>query len=860
MRDSSDFGRQLKQLRAVRDLTQEGLADLVGCAVQTIRAFEYGRRRPSREMAARLADVLAIPPEARAEFLRLARTTLDAHPSPPPPLPLVAPNPIAGTPLPHVPDTLIGRQAELERIVQMVAAGRRLVTLTGPGGIGKTRLAIQAAADLAPQFADGAAFVGLTSVEDAAHVPAAIAAALGMALPATQQPIEALCGLLRDQRRLLVLDNLEHLLHAPGDQLIVLITALLQAAPGLTVMTTSRERLRLQSEWVIELDGLSLPGDDATAIDHAPAVLLFLERARQTGEEFALAPENRAAVVRICRLLGGMPLGIELAAAWVRVLTPADIARALARSHELLITSARDVPARHRSLRAAFEHSWQLLTPAERYVLSHLAVLRGAFTREAAEAVLQGRAAGNVLLLLAGLIDKSLLRVRSAADGTARYAFHELIRQYAEAYLQADPPAYAAARAVHAHYFARWTQRQEPILQSALQSTAIEAFDLAIDNIRAAWRWAIEQRNAEVLNQICYPFAWFAEVRGLHHECAAMCAAGHTALRPLIEAGEPAPTVVRIFYLMQSLEGWHSVRSNPLRAAGLLQAGYMGMQTVVDPQARFQVTIVLSYLVGSGGDLPRALTLIDDCFAAADAAAYPWGAAIAEAVRMILAVLHGDFDLVRTHLPVALARAQAVGDPRVIANVLHSQGGLALHEGRSDDAEAIYRECLALSEARGDSFEIARSLQGLGQVALVRGDTAAAQELLGRSLQRARSFDDRWLETQALAGLSVLAARQGEATAARSLIRSAVQLSDHAPTPIALDVLATALQVRGAGVHAATDAVILAYLKAHPLTRIPTRVQIAAQWATLPLAVQQAGGTAAAAYAGVAPSGLIGLI
>lgn len=853
MSDTFDFGQRLKQLRAARDLTQEGLAELVGCAVQTVRSFEYGRRRPSREMAQRIAEVLAIADHERAAFLRLARGAPAAQPAQPAAAPLPTPERTARPALPPPSEPLIGRQHELDRIRRMfIDDRRRLVTLTGAGGIGKTRLAAQAAIDLAPQFAQGAVFVELMSVAEAIHAPSAIAAALGFVLPATQPPIVALAALLRDYNILIVLDNLEHLLAQPDDQLIVLLTTLLHEAPAVALLTTSRARLRLQSEWVIEIDGLSLPAADAADAEHAAAVLLFLQRARQTGEAFALTPDNRAAVVHICRLLEGIPLAVELAAAWVRVLTPTEIAEALERSQEVLVTNARDVPERHRSLQAAFEHSWRLLNHEEQTALSHLAVLRGAFTREAAAAVLPD-AGGQVLLVLASLIDKSLVHTRPAPDGTARYALHERIRQYAERYMQADEGAYAAACARHAAYYAGWMKAQEGRLQSAEQAQAIEAVDAAIDNIRAAWRWGVVHRDPAILNQICYPIGWFAEVHGLHRDVAAMYAAGHAALRPLL-AAEPSHLVQRIYHLMYGMEGWHSLRFDPQKAISQMQASYAALQQIDDPEARFQVAIGVCYVVGSSGDLPQALKLLEACLADARAAAMPWGIATAETVRLLIGVLFGDFALVRRHLPTAEQHVYAVGDQRAISNVLHSRASLALHEGETAEAEAIYRECLELSLLRGDSFETARSYQGLGLVALERQAFAAATDALERSLQIARTISDRWLEAQALAGLGVLAGRQGDRARAQRLLCEATLLANHIPLPLALDILAAALP------YSNTASALLAYLVKQPFVRIATRAAVSAAWEALDDTTRSAALQAAEAYGEAPPSALSGFI
>jgi transcriptional regulator with XRE-family HTH domain len=267
-----EFGSWLRQARTARDLTQEAMAEAVGCATQTLRSLEIGRRRPSRGMAERIAAVLGVPPGERERVVALARA------------PLVAPRPgLAPAPaplLPPPPATLIGRQHELAQLRRaLLDEGRRLVTLLGPGGIGKTSLALQAAADLAGQFADSAAFAALAPVADPSNLAMAIAGAVGCPLAGSRMPDDALREFLRDRELLLILDNLEQLL-APGGPALALLADLLAAAPGVRLLVTSRERLHRRGERVIVVDGLPVPDDrPGVAVERAPATLLFLERA-----------------------------------------------------------------------------------------------------------------------------------------------------------------------------------------------------------------------------------------------------------------------------------------------------------------------------------------------------------------------------------------------------------------------------------------------------------------------------------------------------------------------------------------------------------------------------------------------------
>ena len=250
----------------------------------------------------------------------------------------------------------------------LLADQRRLVTLLGPGDIGKTRLALQAAADLAPHFPDGVAFVALAPVADAAEMVTAIAEAVNCPLRASPDPEAALLAFLHERAMLLVLDNLEHLLGPQhGSHVSALFANMLHAAPQVFLLVTSRERLRLRDEWVVALEGLPLPADERHGmIERSEAVLLFLERARQVASDFALTGQNRASVAQICQLLGGTLLGIELAASWVRVLSCEEIAAEIMHGADMEALADRTLPLRHRSLHAVIEHSWQLLSANER--------------------------------------------------------------------------------------------------------------------------------------------------------------------------------------------------------------------------------------------------------------------------------------------------------------------------------------------------------------------------------------------------------------------------------------------------------------------------------------------------------------
>nr|HMQ55534.1 helix-turn-helix domain-containing protein [Anaerolineae bacterium] len=406
MEPPTSFGLWLKERRKQLDLTQADLAKRIGCSVVTIRKIEADERRPSRQIAELLADCLEIAAAERVTFLKIARTELRVDRLAEVSAAEPAGSVLAGSPasltssLPTPPTPLVGREPELATIARLLQDGQcRLLTLVGPGGVGKTRLALEIAANQQLALANGVYFVSLAGVGAAKFVIPAIADGLGLTFAGPADPKTQLFNYLRDKQLLLIIDNFEHLLAA--EEATADLPDMLQVAPRLKLLITSRERLHLQGEWIFEVQGLPLPPDEQVEnVEAYSAVTLFTHSARRLQPDFNLTAETKPAVVRICRLLAGLPLGLELAAAWVRTLSCQEIAQEIERGLDFLAASTRDMPERHRSIKAVFDHSWKLLSAAEQRVLRQLSVFRGGFRREAAEAV-----AGATLPILAILLD-----------------------------------------------------------------------------------------------------------------------------------------------------------------------------------------------------------------------------------------------------------------------------------------------------------------------------------------------------------------------------------------------------------------------------------------------------------------------
>jgi predicted ATPase/class 3 adenylate cyclase len=377
----------------------------------------------------------------------------------------------------------VGRQAEIA-VARELMTEAHLLTISGPGGVGKTRLAIQIAEELLDQFSSGVWFVDLASLSDPALVPQAVAAAIGLQEQAGGQVSDMLLSYLESKSVLLILDNCEHLVDACAQ----LAHKILLAAPNCKLLVTSRQLLGLTAEQVYPLDGLDIPEiENEDEVKHSPAVQLFAQCARRVAVDFELREHELEAVIRICRLVQGMPLGILLAAAWVDLLSLDEIAAEISNSVDFLESQMRDVPERHRSVRAAFEYSWNLLSEVERTALANMSVFQAGFDRRAAQVV-----SGVSLRSLNTLAHKSLLQ-REA--GTGRYYLHGLIRQFAWEQLDISGNCKKILFA-HSNYYLAYISEKESELKGERQLQALDEVEADFENIRAAWTWAVEQDDA----------------------------------------------------------------------------------------------------------------------------------------------------------------------------------------------------------------------------------------------------------------------------------------------------------------------------------------------------------------------------
>ncbi|MBE7555297.1 MAG: tetratricopeptide repeat protein [Anaerolineales bacterium] len=768
--------------------------------------------------------------------------------------PLPSPSPVALHKVPTPSTPFIGREEELAQIAaHLNDPAVRLLTLIGPGGIGKTRLAIQSTwqaiqADTG-LFADGVYFIPLDSLSSAEFLVATLADVLNFSFYSGANPANQLLDYLREKRLLLVLDNFEHLLAGVG-----LLSDILRQVPQVKILAVSRERLNLQEEYLLPIQGLKVPEPQpklswqrakAPALEAYSAVQLFLQRAQTVNPGYILSEAETPCVVHVCRLTEGTPLAIELAAAWLRLLSCQEIAQEIEQNLDFLTTSLRNIPERQRSLRAVFDYSWRLLSAEEQRVFRQLAVFWGGFQLEAARQVV-----GAALPLLLALMDKSLLR----RTETGRYTRHLLLWQYAAEKLDETPQEKEEVQALHGQYYAAFLYGKEQLLTGGQQKEALAEINIEIENVRAAWRWAVAHGDLATIEPALESLFHFYDIRSWFQEGAESFGWAATSLRDetqgneetrggeaeelkgtegnsgeLGEAGESDnrkskiqnPKSKIVLGKLLARQGWFTFQLGQHEAAKALLHESLGILRSLDSAARGETIFPLNYLGAVHrhlGEYELARQLCQESMVLCREMGDTLGLSIALNILGQVAYLKGDYSRSRQLCQESLALKQGIGDRRGMTFSLNNLGQVAYALGEYPEAKAFFEESLTICQEIGDRRGIALCLSYLGDVVQMMAEYQGAKQLYQESLSIFKEIGNQWGAISARTKLGYVTSLDDIQTA-RDYFSEALKVALNIQAiPGALDALVglASLLIKTGGAEREQALEILALALSHP--------------------------------------------
>ena len=775
------FGDWVRRQRKAIDLTQDELARQVGCATTTIKKIETNARRPSKPMAARLADCLHISADLHADFLSAARLS--------PGLPAATHEAqaahdisaqLAGSILPGISDnkprtnlpthltSFVGRKTEIANLIERMNT-TRLLTLTGAGGVGKTRLALEVAAKLQRGFDDGIWLIELASLADPALVAQAVSNAFSLIEHPGRTHQTLLIAYLSNKQCLLILDNCEHLAVACAE----LAEALLRACPRLQVLATSREPLRVPGEVTWRVPSLTTPDlahlpppEQPEQLMNYEAIQLLVQHAAMALPAFTLTPQNVKAVAQICYHLDGIPLAIEMAGAQVAALSVEEIADGLGDELALLTSGHRTALLRHQTLRATLDWSYNLLDPAEQNLLLKLSVFAGGWTADAAKAIC---ANSVVLPLLIQLVHKSLVVAmpRDSHDQT-RYRLLETIRQYAHEKLQTMSTSGAlsafeerALRRHHLDFYLGLAERAEPKLHTGEATYWLDQLEVDHDNLRAAIDWAFENGETTYGLRLVGALCEFWDERNHFQE-------QREQLAKALAKSSPAERTSARATVLNRAAGLANFDRNHDEARRLLDEA-LSIGTELNDQANIaQALLHRGWDARIQGDFAAAREFVENALSIWRGLGHTFHIAYAHMVLAAQAEHHGEYERARSLLEEALSLLIGLGEKTFRARSLYRLGRMALYEGYEGDvalATTLCRQGLELILETGNRHDAASCLATCARVALVRGQSIFAAQVLGSVERLLKELDSPLLHADAVAyehDLDVLRTQLGE--------------------------------------------------------------------------------------------------
>ena len=726
--DDIIFGEWVRQRRHILDLTQQELADQVGCARITLRRIESGGLKPSKALAKILLEKLGVPSTEHETWLQFARglsgfpgNSIDHSKSKP------------LTNLPASLTTFIGREKEQAEVIELIAK-HRLVTLTGPGGVGKTRLSFKVAEKRLEKFADGVWLVELAPLLDPMFVPRTTAMAIGLRDERQRPLIDMLCNYLRQKKLLIILDNCEHLLDACAK----LADILLKNCPSLKILVTSREPLGILGEAIYQVPSLRRPELQKllNAFRDFESVKLFEERAQLAQFDFSLTPENAPSVAQICHRLDGIPLAIELAAAKIGTFSSEQIAKQLDDRFNLLTEGNRVALPRHQTLRASIDWSWGLLTESERILMRQLSVFAGGWTLEAAQMVCDG----DVFKLTNTLVNKSLILVEHKQGWEPRYHMLDTIRAYTLEKLK-DSGGTKIVFLRHLLFFTNLVEEAEKSFRGPDQAIWYHRLDNELNNLRIALTWLEKPENAELKLRLAAGLWRYWKNRGHSHE-------GREHLQRILENVSITPTRQASAY------------ARALNAAGAL-AYYEGDFSYSE-KSREEALEIFRALNNKPG--------IADCLNGLGNTS----------------ISQGHYDSARGFYREGLLIRKDLGDTWGVARLLGNLGLLAFFQTDYIQARAYHLESLSLFRELQDEEGAANELINLGDVVLSQGELMAAKSYYEESGRISKKLNDKWGFAYAIKGTADVAFRQNDFPAASALYRECLMLFQKTGDPIGL--------------------------------------------------------------------------
>lgn len=651
--------------------------------------------------------------------------------------------------LPSYPTPFVGREQDLREIIKQLAnPACRMLTLLGSGGMGKTRLALQVAQTILDNkpgmFLHGCWFVSLEALASAQLLAGQIAQAIGFAFRGSAPFVQQLQTHLREKEMLLVLDNFEQLLEE--DAGIHLLTQLLQQAPNLKFLITSRQRLNVREEWVYDLAGLTYPpsGEESAAQQWTDfsAIILFVQNAQRVQHNFQPTVEDVPALIQICQLLEGLPLAIEIASAWIRQYNCTQVLQQIHIGLDFLTTPYRNQPARHRSLRAVFEHSWNLLPPPMQVVYQQLSIFPTDFTAEAAQKVAQAS-----LSILQELTDRSLCR----HSPDQRYQLHALLRHYAHQKLEAEKQFPHPASQRHAHYYAQLLHQHTPQLNTPEEKTLVALLERDLDNIHAAWQLALAMPNLALLNQMVYGLAYLYECGSMYQTGWETFDLAHQAISQL----PPHPDLASLQGSLLGRSGRFAYRlGRPDDARRCLQQAVEILRSTANQSELALILIYLAEVEGQEGNLSAGISLLQQSLTLAQAIPNPQIAVFALLHLGNAHIFNGNYPTAKNYYEQGLQSGAYAGSPRQLATFLDNLGTVARETGDYPTARSYFQKSLDLRHAQNDRWGIAISHNNLAVVTADQGDQPQSIHLFQKAADLFHEIGFRYGQAQALTNIA----------------------------------------------------------------------------------------------------------